>query len=165
MNQTKITMTKTNKRKVEERVLELVHACENKKNKIDRTRDIYEIQNLLREERELEEKLQKEEEMFKSIKVVDENEIDESRINIGDTVDLLITDSKGRERDRRVTLVATLVENPGQEVSINAPLGEAIYGEPVGTGAFFTVNENNFTVFIKEKVKEEAKTFAKNPKK
>lgn len=97
-----------------------------------------------------------------------ENLGDESLIDIGDIVKIDMIFSENDREEEIFKLVAT---NPSfgldtgiSEVSINSPIGKAMYHKRIGEMAQYKVNDRTFTIQIKEKVLldlEEEKSFTK----
>ena len=85
-----------------------------------------------------------------------ENLGDESLIDIGDIVKIDMIFSESDREEEIFKLVAT---NPSfgldtgiSEVSINSPIGKAMYHKRIGETAQYKVNDRTFTIQIKEKV-------------
>ena len=79
---------------------------------------------------------------------------DEELIDIGDIVKVDIIFSEDDREEEMFKLVATTPSFSAeiQEVSINSPIGDAIYHKKVGEMATYKVQDRTFTLQIKEKV-------------
>lgn len=102
---------------------------------------------LMREIREMKEKMN-------NIEIV-ENLGDESVVDIGDIVRIDMIFSPDDREEEIFKLVATSnfdLNAEIREVSINSPIGNAMYHKKIGDTASYKVNDRTFTIQIKEKV-------------
>lgn len=85
-----------------------------------------------------------------------ENFGDDSLIDIGDVVKIDIVSSKNDREEEIFKLVATMpsfdMNAEIKEVSINSPLGNAMYHKKIGEIANYKVNGRTFTIELKEKM-------------
>ena len=85
-----------------------------------------------------------------------ENLGDDSLIDIGDVVKIDMIFSADDREEEIFKLVATTpsfdMEAEIKEVSINSPLGNAMYHKKIGDVASYKVNDRTFTIELKEKV-------------
>lgn len=92
---------------------------------------------------------------LQNIEIV-ENLGNEELIDIGDIVKIDMIFSEDDREEETLKLVATTpnfnLESGIQEVSINSPIGNAMYHKKIGEIATYKVNDRTFTLQIKEKV-------------
>lgn len=93
--------------------------------------------------------------------IIDSVEMADDCVNIDDTVDInmLLTPTTGREMT--VQLIGGTVTEIGKQVSINSPMGKAIYGRRIGETVSYEVNKNNINVKLLRKVPVKGKSSAK----
>lgn len=105
--------------------------------------------SLMREIAEMKHKLEN------NVEIV-ENLGDDSLIDIGDVVKIDMIFSADDREEEIFRLVATTpsfdMEIEIKEVSINSPLGNAMYHKKIGDVANYKVNDRTFTIELKEKV-------------
>lgn len=90
--------------------------------------------------------------------VIIEKHNDQELIDINDTVIVDLIFSKDDVEEMTIKLVSALGLSDGnfaREVSINSPLGKAIFGKSVGDNSSYKVNDNVINVFIKQKLELE----------
>ena len=106
-------------------------------------------QALMKEISEMKYKLQNDVEIVENIG-------DDSFIDIGDVVKVDIILSTDNRKEEIFKLVATTpsidMDAEFKEVSINSPVGNAMYHKKIGDVASYTVNDRTFTIELKEKV-------------
>lgn len=94
-------------------------------------------------------------EMLSRVVIVETPENSE-QVNIGDVVILCISHDGINSDERLFKIVGGMpVFDPDaeiQEISINSPIGKAIFQKTIGEVCNYTVNNNKFSVLIKEKV-------------
>ena len=104
---------------------------------------------LMREIAEMKHKLQNDVEIVENIG-------DDSLVDIGDIVKIDMIFSEDDREEEIFKLVATTpsfdMDAEIKEVSINSPLGNAIYHKKIGDAATYKVNDRTFTIELKEKV-------------
>lgn len=108
----------------------------------------------VRKERFVTNQLKEKYEQLKRIKIVSKSEaaISEGLIEIGDIVTLDMIAQTGKVKEHIIKIVATFgVSTDGniREVSIDSPLGNAIYHKKAGDKAGYSVNGKSFTINIK----------------
>lgn len=85
-----------------------------------------------------------------------ENLGDDSLVDIGDVVKIDMIFSEDDREEEIFKLVATTpsfdMDAEIKEVSINSPLGNAMYHKKIGDVATYKVNDRTFTIELKEKV-------------
>ena len=87
-------------------------------------------------------------------KIINIPNLDDDQINIGDKVALrMIYDFDEIEEDT-FTLVGTDGDISVNELSINSPIGRAIFQKRIGDKVPFLVNDNAYQVVILEKLRE-----------
>ncbi len=81
---------------------------------------------------------------------------DESLVDIGDVVKLEMFLDPDNVEENIFKLVATTPNFSAniKEVSLNSPLGSAIYQKKVGESTSYSVNNNTFNIIIKGKAKD-----------
>ena len=89
------------------------------------------------------------------LKIVSKENLEESQIDLGDIVTLLHIDTNEM---RQVKLTGGMpVVRFGDEINsitINSPMGKAIYKKNVGDTVSYSVGKNKFSIFIVSKEKE-----------
>lgn len=73
-------------------------------------------------------------------------------VNIDDIVAINMIMTPSIEREMIIQLVGGAITKIGEQVSINSPMGEAIYGSRVGETVSYEVNKKQFSVKILRKV-------------
>ena len=106
------------------------------------------------EERVLMKKLYEIREQLKYISLIEKG-TDDNIVDIGDTVVISFVEDGEIFDKMEVKLVGitTSFNTGSSEVSLNSPLGEAIYKKEIGDTVCYKVNDNNFNIVIEEKVK------------
>ena len=110
-----------------------------------------------RQERMLLGQLQEYYDQLSKIVIIEQSQDDISKIDIGDIVSVNIILSSREAEPMQFKLVATLGATLDQEipeVTINSPMGKAVYGKTVGAETSYKVGERNFKVQIIGKDKE-----------
>lgn len=85
--------------------------------------------------------------------------IKEELVEVGDILNILLS-SKDDEPENMVIKLVNEANNNGIdiiEISINSPLGKAIYKHKIGEVTNYKVNENIFNVTILSKIEEKVK--------
>ncbi len=124
----------------------------------DNWHDNPELYQIEAQERSLMQQIRDMKDNIVNIEIVFKNE----NSDIIDVGDIVVIEAFSFEDDRE-EMILKLVGGEGDlkceipEISINSPLGKAIYGKKVLDKTFYTVNENIFHVFIKRKGLEEVK--------
>lgn len=90
--------------------------------------------------------------------IVERQEENASIVDIGDVVLVEIQFDEDDKEESKIRLVADFMGHEGADgidrVSIDSPLGKAIYGQKVGEPYPYHVNGNTFIVHVKEKIAE-----------
>lgn len=89
--------------------------------------------------------------------IIVEDSLDENVINIGDYVKVYTKYSVDDEEEEIYKLIATTTPDLSsdiKEISINSPLGKAIYKKSVGDSGFYSVNGNNIEYKIISKINQ-----------
>lgn len=78
----------------------------------------------------------------------------EELVDINDVVRVSYAQADNDERDFILRLVGKTpdMDSEIRQVSINSPMGQAIYGKPVGSSQTYMVGKNTFKVTIEEKL-------------
>ena len=114
----------------------------------------------VRKERFVTNQLKEKYEQLKRIKIVTKSEaaINEGLVEIGDVVTLDMIAQTGKVKEHTIKIVATFgvsTEGSIREVSIDSPLGNAIYHKKAGDKASYSVNGKSFTINIKSVSRED----------
>lgn len=89
--------------------------------------------------------------------IVEPELIDESLVNEGDTVSISVTYPDGTVIPSEVTISSDIRELNPNMVSKNSPIGQAIYGKPVGTSCECKTPMGSAKIEIISKVNNELK--------
>ena len=119
--------------------------------------DNFDFEDATREERRLLEMLREKREQLKRIEIVENNNdlSVEDVVNVEDYVNCVIYYSEDDIEDVVIHLIGLSCPNHKSEcleTTLNSPIGKAIYGKSIGSTSTFKVGENEFSIFIKEKV-------------
>lgn len=108
-----------------------------------------------RQERALMQEIAEMKEKLNKIEIV-ENIGDETLVDIDDIVKVEIIFSEEDKEEVVYKLIGSTPDfqtnNQFQEISINSPIGNAIYHKKIGDIANYNVNDRIFTIKIKEKI-------------
>lgn len=121
--------------------------------------DNFDFEEMERQERLLNGDLQIKQERLKKAVIVDKQD-NENIVDIGDVLSLTLIFGEDDEETDVYKLSGTEAFNKDENyniVSINSPLGQAIYLKPIGETVKYNVNGNTFDVKINEKILEEEK--------
>ena len=77
------------------------------------------------------------------VEIIETKVMDNLHINIGDVVDLLMIFDETDEEEMTLELVGGEGKTAENKVSINSPVGKAIYGHEVGEIVSYMVNKTN----------------------
>lgn len=77
------------------------------------------------------------------VEIIETKIMDNLHINIGDVVDLLMIFDETDEEEMTLELVGGEGKTAENKVSINSPVGKAIYGHEVGEIVSYMVNKTN----------------------
>jgi len=110
-----------------------------------------EMENLNRRERLLLEELGR---LSKELGRIEIIETPVETINLNDIVALTMMYDEKNSEDLTIKLVGSITDVSSEipQVTINSPLGSAIYGKQVGEVSSYNVNGNDIQVYIKEKL-------------
>ena len=86
--------------------------------------------------------------------VIIEKHNDQETVDIGDTVlaDMVYAPDDKEEITFKLVGSDGNISSEVQEVSINSPLGSAVYKKKIGDTCSYSVNDRNFSVFLKQKL-------------
>lgn len=121
--------------------------------------DNFDFEEMERQERLLSGDLQTKQERLKKAVIVDKQD-NENVVDIGDVLSLTLIFDENDEETDIYKLSGTEAFSKDENyniVSINSPLGQAIYLKPIGEVVKYKVNGNSFDVRINEKVLNEEK--------
>ena len=120
--------------------------------------DSPEFEEIERQERRIAGEIQRRYEEIKRVEIIEHKKNDDL-INVGDIVNINLYFAPDDYDNMTFKLVSSLDTNKSeiQEISINSPLGEAIYQKQVGDECKYKVGENEFTAIINSKNIDEEK--------
>ena len=115
--------------------------------------DSPEFEEIERKERMLSGELQRLYEKLSRVEIIEKHN-DTEIVDIGDilVVDLLFSEDDGEEFKIKLVGGEGNFNNKIDEVSINSPLGNAVYKKKIGEKAAYKVNDNVISVYIKSKI-------------
>ena len=126
----------------------------------DGAHDNGEFETLLNTERLLASQIEYQKNKILGIEIIEVEDLGENIVNIGDTVSIDMFFDNEPER-----LIITLIGGDGvfeeNKISVNSPLGKAIYKSQVGDTVSYKVNKNSIKVNIVEKVNEIDKSYVR----
>lgn len=130
----------------------MTESCHNSSG--DGPHDNAEFEELLRNERMLVGEINSLQERIKNVEIVKIQNLDDNTVNIDDFIDInLVFDDDDQEK-MIVQLVGEEASALDDKVSINSPLGKAIYGHKIGETVSYSVNNNEIHVDLLRKVKK-----------
>ena len=115
--------------------------------------DNFAYEEAMREERSVAQKIKNMLDLEKYLKIVNDKK-DEDKVNISDTVKLLFTYDDGSSEEEIVKLTGKYMPNEDGlvlEISLNSPLGKAIYKKKIGDKVSYQVHGNLINVKIEKK--------------
>ena len=116
----------------------------------DGAHDNAEFEFLLAKERMLVSQINEQINKINNVEIIEVVEMEEDCVNIGDTIDINMLFDLNDEEEITIELVGSEYSTEG-EVSINSPLGKAIYGKKIGDMVSYNVNDNEIVVKILRK--------------
>lgn len=86
--------------------------------------------------------------------VIVEKHNNQDVVDIGDTiiVDMIFAPDDTEEMILKLVATSGKFDSEVQEVSINSPLGNSVYKKKIGDTCSYSVNGNNFSVYLKQKL-------------
>lgn len=120
----------------------------------DGAHDNHEFEALLMEEKLIISRMKNLQEKLDNA-VILENKYVHSKVNIGDSVRLLIKYSKEDHEEITVTLIGGDGDIEKNYISLNSPIGEAIFGKKINTTQTMTLNDRDVNIDILEKLTNE----------
>lgn len=90
--------------------------------------------------------------IIESAEIIEVSEMTDDSINIGDKLDVNFIYAPDDEEEMTITLVGGTGSALNNLVSINSPVGSAIYGRKIGETVSYKANNNNAKVKILRKV-------------
>lgn len=153
----------------EEGYLQFLEELENVKNKFsdnarvggevlkeavgDGWHDNFAYDEVMREEREIVSKIKKLLEVKKHLKIIKVNKNESEIVNVDDKVQLLLKYDIDDVEEEVFKLTGKYIPNSDiGEISLNSPLGKAIYKKKIGSKVSYIVNEKKIEVEILRKV-------------
>ena len=88
-----------------------------------------------------------------NVEVIENLFLGEDFINIDDIVDANFIFGPEDEEEMTVQLVGGIGNSLKNQISVNSPLGKAIYGKKIGDNVSYIVNQNKIEVNLLRKVK------------
>lgn len=117
--------------------------------------DSPEFEEIERNEAMIMGELQRRYDELSRVVIVEKKENSET-VEIGDTIKLHMIFSEDDFEEKLFKIVGGMpsfnLDAEIQEISINSPIGKAIYQKPIGETCRYSVNNRQFTVLIKEKI-------------
>ena len=116
--------------------------------------DNFAFESAMAEERKIRAKLEKMYSEQSKLEIVDVSGYDDNKVNINDIVKIRIIYSVGDIEEEIVKLTGKYIPDTGikiQEISLNSPLGKAIYMKDIGSFTFYVVGDKEFKVEIMSK--------------
>ena len=89
------------------------------------------------------------------LKIVDDKDKKENLVNIGDKISINIKYSDDDIETEVITLTGNYIPNTTNEIneiSLNSPVGNAVYKKKIGDTCSYSVNNRNFSVLLKQKM-------------
>lgn len=97
--------------------------------------------------------LQRRREMLSRVIIVDKEEVND-KVNIGNIVKIIVSSGNSEPEEKIFKIVGTMPifdsKSEIREISINSPVGKAIYQRSVGETCTYSVNKTIFNVLIQE---------------
>lgn len=113
--------------------------------------DNFAFEDSMRENRAIANKINKMLEEEKYLKVIDDNKKDNNTVNIGDIVTLKIKYNNEDYEEETLKLTGKYIPDINTEISLNSPLGKAIYKQKIGSTISYNINNSTITVEIIKK--------------
>ena len=116
--------------------------------------DNFAFESAMAEERKIRAKLEKMYSEQSKLEIVNVSGYDDNKVNINDIVKIRIIYSVGDIEEEIVKLTGKYIPDTGikiQEISLNSPLGKAIYMKDIGSFTFYVVGDKEFKVEIMSK--------------
>lgn len=127
----------------------------------DGAHDNAEFEELLNIERVLVNQINRQTEKIKNIEIIEIEKLDYDQINIGDTVRLNAIFAEDDVECIQLTLVGEDGKPEEDKISINCPLGNAIFKRRIGETVSYSLANNKVSVEILGKVNEKKASYAK----
>ena len=86
------------------------------------------------------------------LKIVDDNDKKENLVNIDDKVSINIKYSDDDIETEVITLTGNYIPNTTNEISLNSPLGKALFKAKIGTSTSYFVGNSEIFITILEKL-------------
>lgn len=120
--------------------------------------DNFAYEEAVRQERYFINKIDKMQKQKPYLKVVKDKECLDDTVNINDVVEVLIKYSEDDFEKEILKLTGKYFPNTNningiKEISLNSPIGKAIYKKKIKSTVIYSVNKTNIEVFISQKIK------------
>lgn len=129
----------------------MTRACHNSSG--DGPHDNAEFEDLLRQANMKAKEIQNLKEEINNIEIIENLEMTEDCVNIDDIIDANFIFGPDDEEEMTIQLVGGTGNSLNNQISINSPLGQAIYGKKIGDTIFYEVSQNKVEVSLLRKVK------------
>ena len=91
------------------------------------------------------------------LKIVDDEKYDDDKVNINDVVEVLIKYAEDDIEKEILKLTGKYSPNTNEingikEISLNSPIGKAIYKQKINSSVFYDVRKNKIEVYILKKI-------------
>lgn len=144
------------KKKYDENAKALTLAYKNSNG--DGAHDNAEFEYLLSQEKIIVSEMNRLSLQIKNAIIIDSVEMDADCVDIDDTIDINMLLTPTTSREMTIQLIGGTVTEVGKQVSINSPMGKAIYGRRIGETVSYETNKNKFNVEILRKVSSKGET-------
>lgn len=118
----------------------------------DGAHDNAEFEELLANERMLANQIDNLKKRIESIELFEVQDLDEDKVNVDDTIKIKMVYDIDDEEILDITLVGGDGDSICNKISVNSPLGNAIYTRNIGDSVYYEVNGLKVRVDILEKV-------------
>lgn len=114
--------------------------------------DNFDFEESIRESRTIANKIDKMLLEQPKIKIIEKEQLNENIVNIGDTIKLEIIYNKDDIETEIIKLTGKYIPNSDMEISLNSPLGKAIFKKKIGSVNKYKVNNDVIEVKIIKKM-------------
>ena len=129
----------------------MTRACKN--SSVDGIHDNVEFLELLIEGRMKAKEIHDLMKTIENTQLIEFAEMDDNCVNIDDILDINFVFAPDDEEEMTIQLVGGTGKSSQNKISINSPLGQAIYGRRIGETVFYEANNNKVKANLLRKVK------------
>lgn len=140
------------KQKYHENELAMTKAFKNSSG--DGAHDNAEFEFLLSQEKLIVSEINRLANQIQKIEIIEITEMEDNCVNINDNIHINMIFAPDDEEEMTIQLIGEDINAIGSQVSINSPLGKAIYGKKIGETVSYEVNKNQIHVNLLKKVKQ-----------